>query len=61
MIFHVRVWFRWFGETVFDDLGPFTDRWMAECVTESFAHRPYLFGITPVHVERALILPGGWA
>jgi hypothetical protein len=56
VIWHVRIEFTWCGERVHEFVGPFHDRWAAECVCEGFAHNPFIFGITPVHVERARIV-----
>jgi hypothetical protein len=57
--YHVRIEFTWCGERVHEFVGPFGDRWMAEVYTDYFAHNPFLFGITPVRVERARIVAGG--
>jgi hypothetical protein len=55
----VRVEFTAYGERLHEFVGPFHDRWLAECVCENFAHNPYRYGLTDFRVERARIVAGG--
>ena len=55
MIFGVRIHFEWQGQLVYEVLGPF-DRYLAELVCVDMAGG-YLFGMTVVHVQRAMIVP----
>lgn len=57
MTWFVRIVFEWAGEPVHEYVGPF-DHYFAQLVCLDFAEAPYTFGITPVRVLRACIVPG---
>lgn len=54
-MFYVRIVFDWRGEEVYDLIGPY-DRYLADLVCLSMADG-HLFGITVVHVKRAMVVP----
>lgn len=58
MTFGVRLHFEWQGENVWEIVGPFGDRWAADCYLLSLAEG-WTFGITRVQVQRAIVVP--WA
>jgi hypothetical protein len=57
-MYGVRIVFEWQGEDVYDVIGPF-DAYFAHLVCVDFADAPFVFGITPVRVKRAMVVP--WA
>ena len=54
-LYAVRVEFEHRGERLHEYVGPF-DRYLAELVCIDFADAPFMYGITPVRVERARIV-----
>ena len=55
-MFYVRIEFEHRGERLHEYVGPF-DRYLAELVCVDFADAPFMYGLTPVRVLRARIVP----